>query len=307
MGRPTLQAAKGMRYSPAAADRPRATTPHAESHVMSQSRNAAANLLEMEAITVSFPGRKPLFTDLSIAIPRGRVTVIMGPSGCGKSTLLSVMGGRKRADAGSVAFDGEGVDPARRDLLYRQRRKMGMLFQSSALLTDLSVFENVAFPVREHTRLPEHILRMVVLMKLEMVGLRGAATLMPSELSGGMARRVALARAIALDPLLVMYDEPFTGLDPISMGVAVKLIRELNDALGMTSVVVTHDVAEGCSIADYVYILGSGSLLGSGTVEELMGSDDLRVRQFLDGLPDGPVPYHYPANDYRDDLLATRR
>src|SRR5690606_21970967 len=188
--------------------------------------------------------------------------------------------------------------------LYRMRRKMGMLFQSSALLTDLNVFDNVAFPLREHTRLTEELVSMVVLMKLQMVGLRGAAMLMPSELSGGMARRVALARSIALDPLLVMYDEPFTGLDPISMGVAVKLIRELNDALGTTSVVVTHDVDEGCSIADYVYMLGKGSMIGQGTVEELAASDDPQVRQFVDGLPDGPVPYHYPAPAFADELMG---
>ena len=182
-----------------------------------------------------------------------------------------------------------------------------MLFQSSALLTDLSVFENVAFPIREHTRLPNEIIRTMTLLKLEMVGLRGAAGLMPSELSGGMARRVALARSIALDPSLVMYDEPFTGLDPISMGVVVKLIRELNDALGMTSVVVTHDVAEACSIADYAYILGNGSLIGAGTVDELNGSEDPRVRQFMDGLPDGPVAYHYPASAFEQDLMRGDR
>ncbi len=261
------------------------------------------NLLELRGIRFGF-GRDALFSDLDIAIERGSVTVIMGPSGCGKSTLLALIGGRLRPWAGSILFDGEELRPGHRQSLYRMRRKMGMLFQSSALLTDLNVFDNVAFPLREHTRLTEELVAMVVLMKLQMVGLRGAAMLMPSELSGGMARRVALARSIALDPLLVMYDEPFTGLDPISMGVAVKLIRELNDALGTTSVVVTHDVDEGCSIADYVYILGKGSMIGQGTVEELAASDDPQVRQFVDGLPDGPVPYHYPAPAFADELMG---
>jgi phospholipid/cholesterol/gamma-HCH transport system ATP-binding protein len=260
-------------------------------------------LLELRDVGFAFPGRE-LFSNLDIRIPRGKVTAIMGPSGCGKSTLLSLIGGRLKASTGEIEFDGERLRPEHRQSLYRMRRKMGMLFQSSALLTDLNVFENVAFPLREHTRLSEEIVRIVVLMKLQLVGLRGAAALMPSELSGGMARRVALARSIALDPVLVMYDEPFTGLDPISMGVAVKLIRELNDALGMTSVVVTHDVAEGCSIADYVYILGKGSMIGSGTVDELNRSKDPRVRQFMDGLPDGPVAYHYPAPAFDEDLMG---
>lgn len=236
-------------------------------------------------------------------IKKGEVTVIMGPSGCGKSTLLSIIGGRRHVHRGSIEFDGESIDVNNLESLYKQRRKMGMLFQSGALLTDLSVFENVAFPVREHTKLSEALLRIVVLMKLQMVGLRGAANLMPSELSGGMARRVALARSIVLDPLLVMYDEPFAGLDPISMGVVVKLIRELNDTLGMTSVVVTHDVPEGMSIADYVYILGKAKLIGSGTVDELSNSNDPQVAQFLQGLPDGPVPFHYPAPTYMSDLF----
>ncbi|GJL81717.1 MAG: ABC transporter ATP-binding protein [marine bacterium B5-7] len=261
------------------------------------------NLLELKDIRFAFGSRAPLFDDLSIEIPKGKVIVIMGPSGCGKSTLLSLIGGRQRLQHGEITFDGEPIRPSHRRSLYAIRRKMGMLFQSSALLTDLSVFENIAYPLREHTRLNDELIRIIVLMKLQLVGLRGAADLMPAELSGGMARRVALARAIVLDPALVMYDEPFTGLDPISLGVVVKLIRELNDALEMTSVVVTHDVKEGCSIADYVYILGRGSLLGSGTVEELRASDNPDVRQFMDGLPDGPVPYHYPAPPFADDLM----
>ncbi len=265
--------------------------------------DASTALVELRGVDFAFT-RRPLFRGLDLTVRRGQVTAIMGPSGCGKSTLLSLIGGRLRASAGSIRFDGDAMDPADRAGLYRMRRKMGMLFQSSALLTDLTVFENVAFPLREHTALPEELVAMVVLMKLQMVGLRGAASLMPSELSGGMARRVALARSIALDPVLVMYDEPFTGLDPISMGVVVKLIRELNDALGMSSVVVTHDVAEGCSIADYVYILGKTSMIGEGTVASLKQSDDPQVRQFMDGLPDGPVAYHYPAEPFAEQLLG---
>jgi len=239
-----------------------------------------------------------------MAIPRGKVTAIMGPSGCGKSTLLNFIGGRVRPHAGTVTVDGEQVNGMSRRQLFRLRKRMGMMFQSSALLTDMTVFENVAFPLREHTELPEQLIRHMVLLKLEMVGLRGARQMMPAELSGGMARRVALARAISLDPMLVMYDEPFTGLDPISMGVIVKLIREINDALEMTSVVVTHDVAEGCSIADYIYLIAHGDVIGHGTPQQLQQSDSDEVRQFMAGLPDGPVPYHYPAEDYAKDLFA---
>lgn len=228
----------------------------------------------------------------------------MGPSGCGKSTLLNLIGGRLTPDRGDVRFDGVSVPASQGRALYALRQRMGMLFQASALLTDLSVFENVAFPIREHTRLPERLVRQLVLMKLQMVGLRGARDLMPDELSGGMGRRVALARAIALDPDMVMYDEPFVGLDPISMGVVVKLIRELNDALGMTSVVVTHDVIEGCSIADYIYLIAHGEVIGAGTREAIRQSEVEEVRQFVAGLPDGPVPFHYPAGSYLDDLMA---
>ncbi len=247
-------------------------------------------------------GSRPIFSNLSLAIPRGKVTVIMGPSGCGKSTLLGLIGGRLRPTSGSVQFDGDNVSQARGKKLYALRRKMGMLFQNSALLTDLDTFENVAFPLREQTKLPEELVRLVVLMKLELVGLRGARDLMPAELSGGMARRVALARAIALDPLMIMYDEPFVGLDPISMGVIVELIRELNDALGLSSLVVTHDVEEGMSIADYIYILGNGNVLAHGTADEIRHSEEPTVKQFIGGLPDGPVPYRYPAADYAEDL-----
>jgi len=247
-------------------------------------------------------GERSIYTDLSLSIPRGKVTVIMGPSGCGKSTLLGLIGGRLRPSRGALQFDGENISKARGKSLYALRRKMGMLFQNSALLTDLDTFENVAFPLREQTKLPEELIRLVVLMKLELVGLRGARQLMPAELSGGMARRVALARAIALDPLMIMYDEPFVGLDPISMGVIVELIRELNDALNLSSLVVTHDVEEGLAIADYVYILGNGNVLAHGTAEEIRHSEEPTVKQFIGGLPDGPVPYRYPASEYAEDL-----
>lgn len=246
--------------------------------------------------------RQLIYKDISLTIPRGKVTVIMGPSGCGKSTLLGLIGGRLKPKTGNIDFDGRCVNKARGSKLYALRREMGMLFQNSALLTDLSTFDNIAFPLREQTRLPEEIIRLVVLMKLELVGLRGAHGLFPAELSGGMSRRVALARAITLDPKLVMYDEPFVGLDPISMGVIVKLIRELNDALGLSSIVVTHDVQEGLSIADYVYILGNQNVLGHGTADQILKSEEPMVKQFIQGLPDGPVPYQYPADAYLEDL-----
>ncbi len=229
----------------------------------------------------------------------------MGPSGCGKSTFLSLLGGRLRAHSGEIRFDGEPLPVDNNTGLYAVRRKMGMLFQNSALLTDLNVFENVAFPLREQTDLPEELIRIQVLMMLEMVGLRGARDLMPSELSGGMSRRVSLARAIVLGPELIMYDEPFVGLDPISMGVILQLIHKLNTAMGITSVVVTHDVVEGCSIADYVYLLDDGRVAGHGTADEMMGSEDPGIKQFMNGLPDGPVGYHYPATEYLKDLGVT--
>jgi len=216
--------------------------------------------------------------------------------------LLNLIGGRLRPDRGDIVVDGQSVPSLDTRALYALRKRMALLFQSGALFTDLSVFENVAFPIREHTRLPDSLLRKVVLMKLETVGLRGARDLMPAELSGGMARRVALARAIALDPMMVMYDEPFTGLDPISMGVIAKLIRDLNEALGITSVVVTHDVAEVMTIADHMYLLGDGHVIAEGTPETLKASREEAVRQFLDGLPDGPVRFHYPSADYLEDL-----
>ena len=265
----------------------------------------ASPLVDASDICFSF-GEKTVFNGLSLAIPRGKVTVILGPSGCGKSTFLSLLGGRVAPASGSLVFDGMQVPASKSPLLYKMRKKMGMLFQNSALLTDLNVFDNVAFPFREQTELPEELIRILVLTRLEMVGLRGACELMPAELSGGMARRVALARAIALDPDLIMYDEPFVGLDPISLGVIVELIRRLNDAMGITSVIVTHDVAEGCSIADYVYLIDRGAVAGQGSPEQMLASEEPGVRQFMRGLPDGPVGYHYPAGDYLDDIGARR-
>ena len=231
----------------------------------------------------------------------------MGPSGTGKTTLLRLIGGQLRPDAGTIVVDGEPVPELGIKALYQLRQRMGMMFQSGALLTDLNVFENVAFPIREHTKLPQALVRDLVLMKLQAVGLRGAAGLMPNELSGGMARRVAMARAIALDPMIVMYDEPFTGQDPISMGIVVKLIRELNDALGLTSIVVTHDVHETAAIADYIYLLSGGRVVDQGTPESLWKSASAWSQQFLNGKPDGPVAFHYPARDYREDLVGGGR
>lgn len=249
-------------------------------------------------------GERKIFNGIDLEIPRGKVTAIMGPSGTGKTTLLKLIGGQLHPDSGSVTVDGLEVTRLKRRDLYNLRRRMGMLFQSGALLTDLSVFENVAFPLREHTDMPDSMIRDLVLLKLQAVGLRGARDLNPSELSGGMARRVALARAIALDPMMILYDEPFTGQDPISMGVLVQLIRKLNDALGLTSIVVSHDVKETSAIADYVYIISEGKVVEHGTPDGLNRSDSTWVRQFLEGLPDGPVPFHYPAVDYRQDLLG---
>lgn len=261
------------------------------------------SLIELNRVRFAF-GDRQIYDDLSLTVPRGKVSVIMGPSGCGKSTLLNFIGGRLRPDDGDVVVDGVDVPRLNRQGLYRLRKSMGMLFQNSALLTDLSVFDNVAFPVREHTELDERLIRHLILFKLQMVGLRGARELKPAELSGGMARRVALARAIALDPMLVMYDEPFTGLDPISKGVIVKLIREIGDSLGMTSLVVTHDVAEGLSIADNVILLGKGRVASQGSAAQIRSSAEAGVRQFIDGQPDGPVAYHYPARDYISDLAG---
>lgn len=238
-------------------------------------------------------------------IQQGKVTSIMGPSGTGKTTLLKLIGGQLKPDSGTVHVAGENVHKLSPAALYDLRRRtMGMLFQSGALLTDLSVFENVAFPLREHTSLPDVAIRQLVLLKLEVVGLRGARDLMPAELSGGMARRVALARAISLDPQMIMYDEPFTGQDPISMGVLVKLIHDMNHALGMTSVVVSHDVKEATSISDYIYIISGGKVVQHGTPMEIKHSSSEWVQQFMGGLADGPVPFHYSSTPLMDDLMA---
>jgi len=247
---------------------------------------------------------RPIFDQVDLDIPRGKVTAIMGPSGTGKTTLLQLISGQLRPDAGRIEVDGVCVHELQRRDLYQLRQRMGMLFQSGALFTDLSVFENVAFPLREHTRLPETLIRTLVLMKLEAVGLRGARELMPAQLSGGMARRVALARAIALDPLMILYDEPFAGQDPISMAVLVKLIRTLNDALGLTSIIVSHDVKETVAIADYLYLISAGRVVEHGTPRDLDCSASPWVDQFMHARPDGPMSFHYPAPPYSSDLLA---
>ncbi|KAA6186043.1 ATP-binding cassette domain-containing protein [Thiohalocapsa marina] len=266
-------------------------------------RADAPPLVEIRGLSYSRNGR-PILDGVDLRIPRGKVTAIMGPSGTGKTTLLKLISGQLEPDAGTVLVDGQDVNRLGRKELYRLRTRMGMLFQSGALLTDLDVFENVAFPLREHTRLPEPLLRKLVLMKLEAVGLRGAARLMPSQLSGGMARRVALARAVALDPMMIMYDEPFTGQDPISMGVLVALIRQLNDASGLTSIVVSHDVDETASIADYIYIIANGKVMCQGAPGAIAAETSAWVRQFMDGLPDGPVHFHYPAAPLEQDLFG---
>nr|VFJ86507.1 MAG: phospholipid/cholesterol/gamma-HCH transport system ATP-binding protein [Candidatus Kentron sp. LFY]VFJ89061.1 MAG: phospholipid/cholesterol/gamma-HCH transport system ATP-binding protein [Candidatus Kentron sp. LFY]VFK13775.1 MAG: phospholipid/cholesterol/gamma-HCH transport system ATP-binding protein [Candidatus Kentron sp. LFY] len=261
-------------------------------------------LVSIRGLHFSRGGRK-IFEGIDVTIPRGKVTAIMGPSGTGKTTLLHLISGQLRPDKGSVVVDGIDVHRLSRKKLFELRMRMGMLFQSGALFTDINVFDNVAFPLREHTRLPSAMIRSLVLMKLESVGLRGAWDKMPKELSGGMARRVALARAMVLDPMMVLYDEPFTGQDPITMGVLVQLIRRLNDALALTSIVVSHDVMETTTIADYLYVLSEGKVVGRGTPDELGKTHSEWVTQFMQGLPDGPVPFHYPAPDYVQDLLAT--
>ncbi|AWI50064.1 phospholipid ABC transporter ATP-binding protein MlaF [Actinobacillus porcitonsillarum] len=260
------------------------------------------NLIEVKNLTFK-RGDRVIYDNLNLQVQKGKVTAIMGPSGIGKTTLLRLIGGQIIPEQGEILFDGQDICQASNKELYQLRQRMGMLFQSGALFTDLSTFDNVAFPIREHTTLPEELIRKLVLMKLESVGLRGAAHLMPSELSGGMARRAALARAIALDPDLIMYDEPFTGQDPISMGVIVELIKKLNQALNLTSIVVSHDVTEVLSIADYAYIVANQRVIAQGTPEELVASQDPQVIQFLAGKADGPVRFHYPAKDYVEDLF----
>ena len=262
---------------------------------------ASEHLVEIRSLTYAY-GKRPVLENIDMAIPRGKVVAIMGISGSGKTTILRLIGGVLRARRGDVIFDGERVDPRDRRHLYRIRRRMGMLFQFGALFTDLSVFDNVAFQIREHTELPESMVRDLVLMKLHAVGLRAAHASMPGELSGGMARRVALARAIALDPTLIMYDEPFTGLDPIALGVIANLVRKLNFALGATSIVVTHDVEEALEIVDYVYYLSQGRIVAQGTPDEIRANRDPLVRQFVYGQAEGPVTYQYPSLPIAEEL-----
>lgn len=263
------------------------------------------NIVEIDNLSFGYKKRL-LHKGISMSFPRGKVVAIMGGSGSGKTTLLRLIGGQFKPTSGEVRVDGQVVHQQDRDGIYQLRRKMGMLFQQGALFTDLSVYENVAFPMRELTDLPESMIRDLVLMKLHAVGLRGANTMMPTELSGGMARRVALARAIALDPDIIMYDEPFAGLDPISMAVICDLIRTLNDALGVTSIVVTHDVEETFSFADYVYFVANGVVAAEGTPDDLRNSTLPFVHQFVYGEKDGPVPFHYAADDYKQDLLGPK-
>lgn len=260
-----------------------------------------SSLVELRHVTFGY-GERLILRDLSFSVPRGKVTALMGVSGGGKTTVLRLIGGQIRAQQGEVLFDGEDVGSMSQQALYSARRRMGMLFQLGALFTDMSVFDNVAFPLCEHTDLHEDLIRDIVLMKLDAVGLRGARDLRPSEVSGGMARRVALARAMALDPDLVMYDEPFAGLDPISLGTAAQLIRHLNDSLGITSVVVSHDVDETLSIADHVVVLANGIIAAQGSPAELRASTDPLIHQFIHALPEGPVPFHYPASPVAEDF-----
>ena len=264
-------------------------------------------LVDVDSVTFSY-GRRAILEGISMKVPRGKVVAIMGGSGCGKTTLLRVIGGQLVPSKGAVRIAGTAVHELDGEGLYRLRRRMSMLFQFGALFTDMSVFENVAFPLREHTALPESMIRDLVLMKLEAVGLRGAHRLMPAELSGGMARRAALARAVVLDPMLVLYDEPFAGLDPIALAVIGQLIRKLNDALGTTSILVSHDVYECLQIVDYLYFMSNGRIVGEGTPDEVRASTDPFVRQFVHGETDGPVPFHYAARPYAVDVgLAEAR
>jgi phospholipid/cholesterol/gamma-HCH transport system ATP-binding protein len=262
---------------------------------------ASANLVELRGVTYAYRDR-PVLEHIDMAIPRGKIVAIMGISGSGKTTILRLIGGVLRAQRGEVVVDGVTVDARDRDATYQLRRRMGMLFQFGALFTDLSAFDNVAFQIREHTELPESMVRDLVLMKLHAVGLRAARNAMPGELSGGMARRVALARAVALDPMLMMYDEPFTGLDPIALGVTANLIRRLNDTLGTTSIVVTHDVEEALEIVDYVYYLSQGRMVAHGTPDEMRANPDPLVHQFVYGTAEGPVSHQYPARPFAEDL-----
>jgi phospholipid/cholesterol/gamma-HCH transport system ATP-binding protein len=263
---------------------------------------AQDSIVEIEGVWFGYDAARPVLRDINLAIPRGAVVGIMGQSGCGKTTLLRIIMAAYLPTRGTARVLGRPTRGLDREGLYAMRRKMGMLFQFGALFTDLSVYENVAFPMREHAELPEELLHDLVMLKLQAVGLRGAAQLMPTELSGGMGRRVALARSIALDPQLILYDEPFTGLDPISFGVIVRLIRELNDSLGATSIIVTHDVQEALGVVDYVYFMANGQVITQGTPDEIRSSSEPFVNQFVNGKLEGPVPFHYPAPDYGADL-----
>jgi phospholipid/cholesterol/gamma-HCH transport system ATP-binding protein len=268
------------------------------------SKTLSASLVELKRLTFGYSDRV-ILEDVSLSIPRGKVTALMGASGGGKTTILRLIGGQNRAQSGELLFDGADVTTMDQEALYAARRRMGMLFQFGALFADLSVFENVAFPLREHTNLPAALIRDIVLMKLNAVGLRGARDLMPSEISGGMARRIALARAIALDPELVMYDEPFSGLDPISLGTAARLIRSLNDTMGLTSVFVSHELEQTFAIADHVIILANGKVAVEGTPDEVRQTSDPLVYQYVHALPDGPVRFHYPGVSVQEDFGLT--
>ena len=265
--------------------------------------NTSDSIVSLRNVDFAYaPGERTILSGLNMEFGRGKVVAVMGGSGCGKTTVLRLIGGQVNAQKGQVLFEGRDVGAMDTESLMAARRRMGMLFQFGALFTDMSVFENVAFPLREHTQLSEEILRDLVLMKLNAVGLRGARDLMPSQISGGMARRVALARAIALDPPLIMYDEPFAGLDPISLGITARLIKNMNQALGATSILVTHDVPETFEIADYVYFIANGNIAAQGTPDELRASRDPFVHQFISAEPDGPVPFHYPGNSLAEDF-----
>jgi phospholipid/cholesterol/gamma-HCH transport system ATP-binding protein len=272
--------------------------------VVSQQSAVAESIVELRNVSFAYDPAQPVLRDIDMSIPRGSVVGIMGQSGCGKTTTLRIIMGALRPTGGEAHVLGQSVDALDGEALYAMRRRMGMLFQFGALFTDMSVFENVAFPLREHLALPDELLHDLVMMKLNAVGLRGAAHLTPTELSGGMARRVALARSIALDPQLMLYDEPFTGLDPISFGVISRLIRSLNDSLGATSIIVTHDVQEALGVVDYVYFMAAGRVIAQGRPHEIRRSQEPFVNQFVNGSSEGPVPFHYPAPDYLTDLAV---
>jgi phospholipid/cholesterol/gamma-HCH transport system ATP-binding protein len=262
---------------------------------------AADNIVEIEDLHFAY-NEHEIFKGLSLKIPRGKVVAILGASGCGKTTLLKLIGGQLRPSRGRIKVDGKIVHELGTDALYALRREMGMMFQTSGLFSDLSVYENIAFPIREHHALPEELIRKLVLMKLQAVGLRGAQRLMPADLSGGMSRRIALARAIAADPMLTMYDEPFAGLDPITLNVIAELVRKLNDAIGTTSIVVTYDVSESLKVVDYIYVISDGVVVGEGTPEAVASSEDPYLKQFMNALPDGPVRFHFPAGPIDEEL-----